>query len=67
MSDKRFVAASSHVPGDGSKMKLVNNLMAAINLVGPPEAFALGIKGRTRSQPIYEVMMVGQSFMGGGA
>lgn len=65
MSDKRFVV--SHVPGDGSKMKLVNNLMAAINLVGAAEAFALGIKAGLDPNKIYEVMMAssGQSFMGG--
>ena len=43
MSDKRYII--SEKPGDGSRMKLVNNLMAGINLVGAAEAFALGIKG----------------------
>jgi 3-hydroxyisobutyrate dehydrogenase len=64
MSDKRFVV--SNTPGDGSKMKLVNNLMAAINLVGAAEAFALGIKGGLDPRKIFEVMSgsSGQSFMG---
>lgn len=65
MSDKRFIV--SEKSGDGSRMKLVNNLMAAINLVGAAEAFALGIKGGLDPHKIYEVMMgsSGQSFMGG--
>ncbi len=65
MSDKRTII--SEKPGDGSRMKLVNNLMAAINLVGAAEAFALGIKGGLDPHKIYEVMMgsSGQSFMGG--
>ena len=64
MSDKRFIV--SHVAGDGSRMKLVNNLMAAINLVGAAEAFALGIKAGLDPRKIYEVMVAssGQSFMG---
>ena len=65
MSDKRYIISDK--PGDGSRMKLVNNLMAAINLVGAAEAFALGIKGGLDPNKIYEVMMgsSGQSFMGG--
>ena len=65
MSDKRYII--SEKPGDGSRMKLVNNLMAAINLVGAAEAFSLGIKGGLDPHKIYEVMMgsSGQSFMGG--
>ena len=65
MSDKRYII--SEKPGDGSRMKLINNLMAAINLVGAAEAFALGIKGGLDPKKIYEVMMgsSGQSFMGG--
>ena len=65
MSDKRYIISDK--PGDGSRMKLVNNLMAAINLVGAAEAFALGIKGGLDPHKIYEVMMgsSGQSFMGG--
>ena len=65
MSDKRYIISDK--PGDGSRMKLVNNLMAAINLVGAAEAFALGIKGGLDPKKIYEVMTgsSGQSFMGG--
>jgi 3-hydroxyisobutyrate dehydrogenase-like beta-hydroxyacid dehydrogenase len=65
MSDKRFII--SEKPGDGSRMKLVNNLMAGINLVGAAEAFSLGIKGGLDAKKIYEVMMgsSGMSWMGG--
>lgn len=65
MSDKRFIVSDK--PGDGSRMKLVNNLMAAINLVGAAEAFSLGIKGGLDPHKIYEVMMgsSGQSWMAG--
>ena len=65
MSDKRYII--SEKPGDGSRMKLVNNLMAGINLVGAAEAFSLGIKGGLDPARIYEVMMgsSGQSWMAG--
>ena len=65
MSDKRYIISDK--PGDGSRMKLVNNLMAGINLVGAAEAFSLGIKGGLDAQKIYEVMMgsSGMSWMGG--
>ena len=65
MSDKRFIV--SEKPGDGSRMKLVNNLMAGINLVGAAEAFALGIKGGLDPKKIYDVMMSssGASWMAG--
>ena len=65
MSDKRFVV--SHTPGDGSKMKLVNNLMAAINSVAAAEAFSLGIKAGLDPKKIYEVVMAssGMSWMAG--
>ncbi len=42
LSDKIFRLGS--VIGDGAKSKLVNNLLAGINLVGAAEAMALGIK-----------------------
>lgn len=65
MSDKRFIV--SERPGDGSRMKLVNNLMAAINLVGAAEAFSLGIKAGLDPRKIYEVAMAssGASWMAG--
>ncbi len=65
MSDKRFVV--SHTAGDGSKMKLVNNLMAGINSVAAAEAFALGIKAGLDPHKIYQVVMAssGQSWMAG--
>ncbi len=63
MSDKRFVI--SPTPGDGSKMKLVNNLMAGINVAAGAEAFSLGIKAGLDPKKIYEVVMAssGQSWM----
>ena len=42
LSDNIFRLGS--VIGDGAKYKLVNNLLAGINLVGAAEALALGIK-----------------------
>jgi 3-hydroxyisobutyrate dehydrogenase-like beta-hydroxyacid dehydrogenase len=42
LSDKIF--RLGNVIGDGAKSKLVNNLLAGINLVGAAEAMALGIK-----------------------
>ena len=65
MSDKRFVV--SHTPGDGGRMKLVNNLMAGINLSAAAEAFALGIKAGLEPQKIYDVVMAssGMSWMAG--
>ena len=65
MSDKRFVI--SHTAGDGARMKLVNNLMAGINLVAAAEAFSLGIKAGLDPQKIYDVVMAssGQSWMAG--
>ena len=65
LSDKRFVV--SHTPGDGGKMKLVNNLMAGINLAAAAEAFALGIKAGLDPHKIYAVVMAssGQTWMAG--
>lgn len=42
MSDKRFLI--SPTVGDGAKAKLVNNLLAGVNLVAGAEALALGMK-----------------------
>ena len=53
-SDKRYII--SEKPGDGSRMKLVNNLMAGINLVGAAEAFSLGIKGGLDPHKIIEAI-----------
>ena len=65
MSDKRFII--SHTAGDGARMKLVNNLMAGINLVAAAEAFSLGIKAGLDPKKIYDVVMAssGQSWMAG--
>jgi 3-hydroxyisobutyrate dehydrogenase len=54
MSDKRFLI--SEVIGDGARMKLVNNLLAGINLVGSAEAFALGTRLGLDPACIYEVI-----------
>ena len=65
MSDKRFVVSA--IPGDGTRMKLVNNLMAGINLSAAAEAFALGIKAGLAPKIMYDVVMAssGQSWMAG--
>lgn len=42
ISGKRFVVSENH--GDAAKAKLVNNMLAGINLVAACEAFVLGLK-----------------------
>ena len=42
LSDARF--HMSERPGDGARMKLVNNMLAGVNLAGSCEAMALGIR-----------------------
>ncbi|MBL8379364.1 MAG: NAD(P)-dependent oxidoreductase [Burkholderiales bacterium] len=55
MSDKRFVI--SEAAGDGSTMKLVNNLLAAVNLVAGAEAFALARRAGLDLAKVHEVVM----------
>ncbi|MFN0160609.1 MAG: NAD(P)-dependent oxidoreductase [Burkholderiales bacterium] len=63
MSDKRFVI--SEAPGDGSTMKLVNNLLAAVNLVAGAEAFALAQRAGLDLARVHEVVQAssGASWM----
>jgi L-threonate 2-dehydrogenase len=63
MSDKQFVV--SDTPGDGSTMKIVNNLMAGINLVGAAEAYAFGVRAGLSLETIHKVSSAssGQSWM----
>jgi putative dehydrogenase len=46
-------------PGDGARTKLVNNLLAGINLVGAAEAIALA--GRLGLQPLQTLAVIEQS------
>lgn len=65
MSDKRFIISES--TGDGSTMKLVNNLLAGINLVAGAEAFALAQRAGLDLAKVHEVVMAssGGSWMVG--
>jgi 3-hydroxyisobutyrate dehydrogenase len=51
--------------GSGSKMKLVNNMICATNLVVAAEALTLGLKLGLEAQPMYEVIAngTGQSWV----
>jgi 3-hydroxyisobutyrate dehydrogenase len=65
MSDKRFVVGAA--AGAGSAMKLVNNLLAGINLVAAAEAFALAGRAGLDARTVYDVVMAssGASWMAG--
>lgn len=56
----------SECPGDGAKTKLVNNLLAGINLVGAAEALALAERLGLSAQTTLDVMAQssGQSWIG---
>jgi putative dehydrogenase len=54
MADKRFQV--SHTIGDGAKVKLVNNLLAGINLVAGAEALALGMKIGLDPHKLFEII-----------
>jgi 3-hydroxyisobutyrate dehydrogenase len=54
MAEKRFVI--SERVGDGAKVKLVNNLLAGINLVAGAEALALGMKIGLDPHKLFEVI-----------
>lgn len=54
LSDKRFVMGEK--PGDGAKAKLVNNLLAGINLVGGAEALALGMRVGLDPNRLFELI-----------
>lgn len=54
MSDKQF--RISETIGDGAKAKLVNNLLAGINLVAGAEALALGMKIGLEPRKLFDVI-----------
>src|SRR5512134_1506432 len=54
ISGKRFRVSAR--TGDGSKMKLVNNLMAGINLAGACEGMVFGLKLGLDPQSIFDVV-----------
>ena len=54
MSDKQF--RISETIGDGAKAKLVNNLLAGINLVASAEALALGMKIGLEPRKLFDVI-----------
>lgn len=56
MAEKRFDVSGNI--GDGSKAKLVNNLLAGINLVAGAEALALGMKIGLDPQKLFEIISV---------
>ncbi len=63
ISAKRFTISSK--PGDASKAKLVNNLLAGIHLVAAAEAFALAKRFELDEQQMFELICAssGQSWM----
>lgn len=54
MAEKRFRVSDKI--GDGSKAKLVNNLLAGINLVAGAEALALGMKIGLDPHKVFEII-----------
>ena len=54
LAEKRFVIGAA--PGDAAKAKLVNNLLAGINLVAGAEALALAAKIGLDPRTMYEVI-----------
>jgi len=54
LSNARF--RMSERPGDGARMKLVNNMLAGINLAGSCEAMALGIRLGLDPRRIFDVV-----------
>jgi 3-hydroxyisobutyrate dehydrogenase len=65
MSDRRFVISDK--PGDGSTMKVVNNLLAGIHNVAAGEALALGLRAGLDPHRLFDVVMAssGMSWMFG--
>lgn len=54
LSDKQFFV--SERIGDGSRVKLVNNLLAGINLVAGAEALALGMKLGLQPRKLFDII-----------
>jgi L-threonate 2-dehydrogenase len=55
ISDARF--RMSERPGDGARMKLVNNMLAGVNLAGACEAMTLGIRLGLDPQRVFDVVL----------
>jgi 3-hydroxyisobutyrate dehydrogenase len=51
---KRFVVGST--PGDGSKAKIVNNLLAGVNLAAAGEAMTLGMKLGLDAKLVFDIV-----------
>ena len=54
ISGKRFVVSENQ--GDAAKAKLVNNMLAGINLVAACEAFVLGLKLGLEAQQLFDLV-----------
>lgn len=54
ISGKRFVVSES--PGDAAKAKLINNMLAGVNLVAACEAFVLGLKLGLDPQQLFDLV-----------
>jgi len=54
LSNARF--RMSERPGDGARMKLVNNMLAGVNLAGSCEAMALGIRLGLDPRRVFDVV-----------
>ncbi len=54
ISGNRFVVSEKH--GDAAKAKLVNNMVAGINLVAACEAFVLGLKLGLEPQQLFDLV-----------
>jgi putative dehydrogenase len=55
LSSARFIMSAR--PGDGARMKLVNNMLAGVNLAGSCEAMALGVRLGLDPQRIFDVVL----------
>ncbi|MCC7547774.1 MAG: NAD(P)-dependent oxidoreductase [Burkholderiales bacterium] len=54
ISGKRFVVSENQ--GDAAKAKLVNNMLAGVNLVAACEAFVLGLKLGLEAQQLFDLV-----------
>ncbi|HMB48717.1 MAG TPA: L-threonate dehydrogenase [Afifellaceae bacterium] len=63
----RTVYRMSDAPGDGSRMKMVNQLLAGVHIVSACEALTLGIKSGLDPKVVYDVICksAGNSWMWG--
>jgi 3-hydroxyisobutyrate dehydrogenase len=63
----KTVYRMSETPGDGSRMKMINQLLAGVHIVSACEAMTLGIKSGLDPRAIYDVISnsAGNSWMWG--